>query len=93
MATGQWPMIINVQSGLSAGNHSVVITVRDILGLTADTTLNYLLEEEEQARQNRMYNWYTIPIIEYDIVVVTYKCILAICGNICSNNPSLTIQY
>lgn len=46
-------MIINVQSGLSAGNHSVVISVRDILGLTADTTLNYLLEEEEQARQNR----------------------------------------
>ena len=66
-------MIINVQSGLSAGNHSVVIAVRDILGLTAHTTLNYLLEEEEEARQNRMYNWYTVPIIDYNIAVVTYK--------------------
>ena len=56
MATGEWPMIINVQSGLSPGNHSVVITARDILGLTADTMLTYLLEEEERARQNRMYN-------------------------------------
>ena len=73
MATGQWPMIINIQSELSAGNHSMVIAVRDILGLTAHTTLNYLLEEEEQARQNCMYNWYTVPIIEYDIVVVRYK--------------------
>ena len=56
MATGEWPMIINVQSGLSPGNHSMVITARDILGLTADATLTYLLEEEERARQNRMYN-------------------------------------
>jgi hypothetical protein len=59
---GQWPMIINVQSGLSAGNHSVVITARDILGLTADATLTYLLEEEEQARQNRMYKNYLVHI-------------------------------
>ena len=56
MATGEWPMIINVQSGLSPGNHSMVITARDILGLTADATLTYLLEEEERARQNCMYN-------------------------------------
>ena len=55
MAIGEWPMIINVQSGLSPGNHSVVITARDIIGLTADATLNYLLENEEQARLNRMY--------------------------------------
>ena len=55
VAIGEWPMIINVQSGLSPGNHSVVITARDIIGLTADATLTYLLENEEQARLNRMY--------------------------------------
>ena len=73
MATGEWPMIINVQSGLSPGNHSVVITARDILGLTADTMLTYLLEEEERARQNRMYNYYNnnySAYIEYNVVVV-----------------------
>ena len=75
MATGQWPMIINVQSGLSAGNHSVVITARDILGLTAETTLSYLLEEEEQARQNRMYSHnsadcYAHKVVSYDITII-----------------------
>ena len=55
MTIGEWPMIINVRSGLSPGNHSVVITARDIIGLTADATLTYLLENEEQARLNRMY--------------------------------------
>ena len=55
MATGEWPMIVNVKSGFSAGNHSVVITARDSLGLTANATMNYHLEEEEQSKQNRMY--------------------------------------
>ena len=97
MATGKWPMIISVQSGLSPGNHSVVIAARDILGLTANATLNYLLEEEERARQNRMCNWYTstVPILQYDNDGLSWdnikhvqchdcafdKCILAICGN------------
>ena len=62
MAIGEWPMIINVQSGLSPGNHSVVITARDIIGLTADATLTYLLENEEQSRLNRMYNQYCIIV-------------------------------
>ena len=64
-------MIINVQSGLSPGNHSVVITARDIIGLTADVTLTYLLENEEQARLNRMYNQYS-AYIEYNVVVHGY---------------------
>ena len=63
MAIGKWPMIINVQSGLSPGNHSVVITARDIIGLTADATLTYLLENEERARLNRMYNKYIVPTL------------------------------
>ena len=54
MATGEWPMIVNVRSGFSAGNHSVVIMTRDSLGLTANGTVSYLLEEEEQSKQNRM---------------------------------------
>ena len=62
MAIGEWPVIINVQSGLSPGNHSVVITARDIIGLTADATLTYLLENEERARLNRMYNQYCIIV-------------------------------
>ena len=53
MAIGKWPMIINVQSGFTAGNHSVVVTARDILGLTANVTLNYRLQEEEKSKQNR----------------------------------------
>ena len=69
MTTGQWPMIINIQSGLSAGNHSVIITARDILGLTADTTLNYLLEEEVQSRKNRM----TIATIIYTTSVPNFN--------------------
>ena len=56
MATGEWPLIINVQSGFLAGNHSVVITARDSLGLTANATINYRLEEEEQSKQNRMHS-------------------------------------
>ena len=56
-------MIINVQSGLSPGNHSVVITARDIIGLTADATLTYLLENEEEDRLNRMYNKYIVPTL------------------------------
>ena len=63
MAIGEWPMIINVQSGLSPGNHSVVITARDIIGLTADATLTYLLENEEENRLNRMYNKYIVPTL------------------------------
>ena len=63
MATGEWPMIVNVKSGFSAGNHSVVITARDSLGLTANATMNYHLEEEEQSKQNRMY----IYIIPYSL--------------------------
>ena len=70
MATGQWPMIINAQSGLSAGNHSVVITARDILGLTAETTLSYLLEEEEQARQNCMYSYNSAYYYAHKVVVI-----------------------
>ena len=54
MATGEWPLIINVQSDFSVGNHSVVLTARDHLGLTANTTINYLLKEEEQSKKNRM---------------------------------------
>ena len=54
LSTGEWPMVINVQSGLSAGNHSVVISATDTIGLTTNTTVNYILEEEEQAKQNRM---------------------------------------
>ena len=80
MATGKWPMIINAQSGLSPGNHSVVITARDILGLTADATLNYLLEEEERTRQNRTCNQYTstIPIYNEYIVGIMYNVMIVL---------------
>ena len=46
-------MIINVQSGFSAGEHNVIVSVIDSIGLTTNTTVNYELEDEE-TEQNRM---------------------------------------
>ena len=53
VCTGKLPLRINIQSGLSVGNHSVVIIARDSLGLTTATPVNYALQEEDETERNR----------------------------------------
>ena len=45
---GDLPLVINEQTSLSAGQHSVVITASDPLGYTVLQTVDYILAEAER---------------------------------------------
>ena len=46
--TGEFPLLINKKTSISAGNHSLLLTVKDVAGYEVQKTVRYFLGDEER---------------------------------------------
>ena len=59
---GEWPLVINIRTAFTAGNHSVSITAADTIGLSAQNIVPFTLLDT--TRTNR------------ELMLIDYHCIM-----------------
>ena len=90
---GEWPLVINIRTAFTAGNHSVSITAADSIGLSAQSIVPFTLLDTTRTNRELMlidyhcihsYNSYTIVKIskiyfhDFERADALWKCLLAI---------------
>ena len=68
---GEWPLVINVRTAFTAGNHSVSITAADSIGLSAQNIVPFTLVDTTRTNRELMLIDYlcSITYIPYTIIV------------------------
>ena len=65
---GEWPLVINVRTAFTAGNHSVSITAADSIGLSARNIVPFTLVDTTRTNREKDY-FCSIVYIPYTILI------------------------
>ena len=65
---GEWPLVINVRTAFTAGNHSVSITAADSIGLSARNIVPFTLVDTTRTNREKDYHC-SIVYIPYTILI------------------------
>ena len=70
---GEWPLVINVRTAFTAGNHSVSITAADSIGLSARNIVPFTLVDTTRTNRELMLKDYHCSIVYIPYTKHTYK--------------------